>query len=197
VCSGRRRWFSVGSTTSAHGGDGIGVKRESRSRQSGHTGGPVVSRLALTKRGEGLAYSGWMGNPGREVGRQAVRIGPGAGHWGPVALGIALLCSLFIAACTSSGGDMLRTPSPTGTGVPDVRGVTTTEADRTLQGAGLLLQVDPVGGSDSVVIDQSPEPGAPVPADSTVLVQARCYPAPCPFPGEGKVIYDPCTCAAR
>jgi hypothetical protein len=31
---------------------------------------------------------------------------------------------------------------------------------------------------------------------SIVTVQAKCFALPCPFPGNGKQIYDPCTCAA-
>ena len=32
--------------------------------------------------------------------------------------------------------------------------------------------------------------------DSVVTVRALCFPAPCPSPGKGRQIYDPCTCAA-
>ena len=87
----------------------------------------------------------------------------------------------------------------TGVGVPDVAGLTTEAADRALQDAGLLLEVDPIGGTDNVVVSQSPEPGGPLPTDLVVHVQARCYPAPCPVqvPSDGKTVYDPCTCAAR
>lgn len=117
-------------------------------------------------------------------------------------LGVALVVQLFVVACTESGSVLSRisprrSGSPSGLGVLDVRGLTTTEADHALRGTGLLLEVEPVGGSDSVVISQSPEPGTQVPADSIVHVQARCFPAPCLFPGVGEEIYDPCTCAAR
>lgn len=81
--------------------------------------------------------------------------------------------------------------------VPDVRHSTTRAADNTLRQAGLLLQVDPVGGDDAVVISQRPDAGRLVSGGSVVTVEARCHPAPCPYPGEGKEIYDPCTCAAR
>lgn len=111
-------------------------------------------------------------------------------------MGLALAVLLLIPACTGAGDDLPTTPT-TRVGVPDVRGLITAEADRALQRAGLLLEVAPVGGGDSVVISQSPQPGEPVPSNSIVQVQARCFPAPCPFPGEGKEIYDPCTCAAR
>lgn len=118
-----------------------------------------------------------------------------------VVLGLALALPMPISGCTSGESAGPATPPTqsisTEDGVPDVTGLTTVAADRVLQDAGLLLEVDPIGGGDLVIVSQSPDPGDPEPADRAVHVQARCYPAPCPSSAEGKTIYDPCTCSAR
>jgi hypothetical protein len=89
-------------------------------------------------------------------------------------------------------------PAAPHTGVPSVVGLTTREADLTLRRAGLLLEVDPKGGgNDKIVLAQAPSAGSPFVSGDVVTVEARCFAAPCPFPGEGMTIYDPCTCAAR
>ncbi len=101
--------------------------------------------------------------------------------------------SVLAAGCTDSG------PAPPDRDhVPSVIGLTTREADARLKNVGLVLRVDPVGGgNDAVVLAQSPAAGASLTRGDVVTVRARCFAAPCPFPGEGKEIYDPCTCAAR
>jgi hypothetical protein len=110
--------------------------------------------------------------------------------------------ALVVTACTDAPRNERRsdggTPETTEQAieVPDVQGLTTTEADRVLIGVGLLLQVTTEGGDDALVLSQSPQPGTVVDPGTTVTVRARCYPAPCPSPVEG-TIYDPCTCASR
>lgn len=111
-----------------------------------------------------------------------------------------------VGACTQTRGrgepdGTMATPTSGASAekatVPDLRGSTTTAAASTLRQTGLHLKVIPVGGDDAVVISQRPEAGKVVFGGSAVTVEALCYPAPCPYPGEGKEIYDPCTCAAR
>jgi hypothetical protein len=116
------------------------------------------------------------------------------------------VAALVIGACTfrsvdqpdgaeKEPGDSLSEPR---VATPDVVGLTTSRADSVVQGKGLLLEVAPVGGGDDqIVLAQSPKAGELTLSHSVVLVQARCHPAPCPSPDEGKTIYDPCTCAAR
>jgi hypothetical protein len=112
--------------------------------------------------------------------------------------GFVLVAAAVTSSCTDSeDGARGSRRSERTVQVPNILQVTTSQADETLQGADLLLRVRPVGGEDAVVVSQMPPAGERVFRGSIVLVDARCYPAPCPFPGEGKEIYDPCTCSAR
>ena len=115
---------------------------------------------------------------------------------------LALPAMILMSACTRGG-----VPAPTGTPptslpsgfvlVPDVIGLSTNAAVAAMDKAGLGFEIHPIGGTAPVVVGEDPGPGTPVAAGSIVALDASCYPAPCPFPGEGKTIYDPCTCAAR
>ncbi len=84
-----------------------------------------------------------------------------------------------------------------GTTVPNLIGLNTVQANQSLATAGLLLEVDPVGGKNALVLFQSPLAGTSAAPGSTVVVRASCFPAPCPSPGKGQTIFDPCTCASR
>lgn len=104
----------------------------------------------------------------------------------------------LVAAAFGAGWFAHRPPQPAGSNeVPNVIGLTTDQADIRLQHAGLLLEVRPVGGTDRVITTQSPAPGGRLVPGTSVHVSARCFAAPCPFPGAGKAICDPCTCASR
>ena len=105
----------------------------------------------------------------------------------------------LVAAAFGAGWFAHRPAQPTGSnGVPNVIGLTTEQADIRLQQAGLLLGVQPIGGgTDRVITTQSPAPEGRLVAGTSVHVAARCFAAPCPFPGAGETIYDPCTCASR
>jgi len=100
------------------------------------------------------------------------------------------------AGSTGSTTRLPTSPSPSGVVVPDLRGLDTRHADQLLEAYGLKLSVNPIGGKTNKVVAQRPEVGTVVPLLTVVTVQARCFAAPCPFPGTGKQIYDPCTCAA-
>ncbi len=114
----------------------------------------------------------------------------------------ALAC-IVLTACTGGGPQPSPTQgSPKGVAVPNVVGLTTTAADRTLQTERLLLEVNPTGTPvgnqpDGLVVSQKPAGGARVSRGSVVTVDALCTPKPCPSPIGGQVIYDPCTCATR
>lgn len=113
-------------------------------------------------------------------------------------LGFLLVAAAVTSACTGGANSGRGSGTAAKTAhVPNLLKLTTSKADSMLQGKELLLSVRPVGGDDAVVVSQMPEAGERVPRGSVILVEARCYPAPCPFPGEGRSIYDPCTCAAR
>jgi hypothetical protein len=110
---------------------------------------------------------------------------------------------VIAVACTDEAAVSPSSEAPTsaaasGLEVPDLSGLTTTEADQELQGMGLLLEVmTATGGDDHTILAQSPAAGTAAEVGSIVTVTARCSPAPCPFPGESREIYDPCTCASR
>lgn len=89
-------------------------------------------------------------------------------------------------------------PELTAGRVPDVTGLQREWAEVVLKSVGLLPVVNPVGGADDdVVVAQNPRPGVNAPSASTVLMDVRCFPAPCPAPRAGETIYDPCSCASR
>ena len=115
---------------------------------------------------------------------------------------MALALGMLLSACT--GGkpmveDSLSHPATREViaGVPDVVGLNTRQAVALLDRAGLQFRIRAIGGRSPTVVRQLPLPGAPAEPGTVVTMDASCYPAPCPSPGEGKSIYDPCTCAGR
>ena len=124
------------------------------------------------------------------------------GRWAKSGIVLLLLGMMVVGACTG-GGTHPPTGAPTTSLpsgfvlVPDVIGLSTKAAVAAMDKAGLGFEIRPTGGSAPLILGEDPVPGTPVAAGSTVAMDASCQPAPCPFPGEGKTIYDPCTCAAR
>jgi hypothetical protein len=115
---------------------------------------------------------------------------------------MALALGILFSACTG-GKPMVEgslshpTTREVIAGVPDVVGLNTEQAVVLLDRAGLHFQIRAIGGRSPTVVRQLPLPGAPAEPGTVVTMDASCYPAPCPFPGEEKAVYDPCTCASR
>ena len=112
------------------------------------------------------------------------------------------LVGLLIAACTNG-----HRPRPRLKGhqrwrrewsSPIFRGLTSSEADEVLTRSGLLLEVRTNSdGPDGKVNAQNPAPGTIAQPHTKVEASVNCLPAPCPYPGPRKKIYDPCTCKSR
>jgi hypothetical protein len=116
----------------------------------------------------------------------------------PVLIGMTLV--LVLLSCTAgrySPGSSVDGHATQGMSVPDVVGLSTTHAVAVVEGAGFRFRIIPVGGTTPTMVGQDPAAGSLAARGITVTLRASCLPAPCPFPGEGKTIYDPCTCAAR
>jgi hypothetical protein len=95
-----------------------------------------------------------------------------------------------------SSPDVLPTSEATVV-VPDLIGMSRTEAEAAIEAAGLLPVVATAEGEQDDVISQTPAVGERVEPGHEVTILVRCPAAPCPYPGEGETIYDPCGCLHR
>ncbi len=79
----------------------------------------------------------------------------------------------------------------------DLTGLSRGEAIATLEGVGLRYRVTPAGEAplDDRVAAQAPSPGTLLDEGAEVVIEVRCRPKPCPAPGDGEEIVDPCSCA--
>ncbi|MBI4260662.1 MAG: PASTA domain-containing protein [Actinobacteria bacterium] len=82
--------------------------------------------------------------------------------------------------------------------MPDLVGLTRTEASQLLRTMGLVFWVETAGQPlDDIVVGQTPEPGVHLSSGAEVIIRARCLAAPCPTNPAGTLIYDPCSCDFR
>jgi beta-lactam-binding protein with PASTA domain len=85
------------------------------------------------------------------------------------------------------------------TTVPNVKGLLRGRAEEHLRHHHLRPDVhaSPSGEASDRVMKQHPYAGKVVKRGTHVTIYCDCYPAPCPSPPPGDVIYDPCSCATR
>lgn len=99
---------------------------------------------------------------------------------------------------TAEPAPTTSTPPASGAVVPDLVGLGRNAASARLDELGVLYVVAPLKGrDDDRVARQTPGPGSPIRPATSVLLQVRCDPKPCPPPPEGKQLYDPCSCSWR